>query len=165
MAQPTDQTVRLVWEGMIGVDRMHRYFDYLLQHLQTRETWLRFSAAILSSGALVGFFLSNDWRYMLPICSFLAAALNLWIAERNHVKAASHSLDMQRQLHRLMVEWKKLWADVDSCTDADIRARHDELAVRTARVTEEASSKVPLVKALAERSENETYKYWSEVHA
>lgn len=160
-----NQTVRLVWEGMVGTDRMHRYYGYVLQKLERRNMILRFLAALLSSIALVGFFVANEWQYLLPVCSFVAAAVNLWLAERNYVNAAAHSLDIQRQLHRLMVEWKQLWADIDSQPESDIQTRWKSLADRTARVTEEASSKVPLIQSLAKRSQEEAYTYWSQVHA
>ena len=123
------------------------------------------SAALLSSIALVSFFVSNEWQYLLPVCSFVAAAVNLWLAERNYVTAAAHSLDIQRQLHRLMVEWKQHWADIDGQPESEIQIRWKSLADRTARVTEEVSSKVPLIKSLARRSQEEAYTYWSQVHA
>ena len=160
-----NQTVRLVWEGMVGTDRMHRYYGYVLQSLERRNMILRFSAALLSFVALVSFFVANEWQYLLPVCSFVAAAVNLWLAERNYVNAAAHSLDIQRQLHRLMVEWKQLWADIDSQPESDIQTRWKGLADKTARVTEEASSKVPLIQSLARRSEEEAYAYWSQVPA
>lgn len=160
-----NQTLRLVWEGMVGTDRMHRYYGYVLQRLQRRNMILRFSAALLSFVALVSFFVANEWQYLLPVCSFVAAGVNLWFAERNYVNAAAHSLDIQRQLHRLMVEWKQLWADIDSRPESDIQTRWKGLADRTACVTEEASSKVPLIQSLARRSEEEAYTYWSQVPA
>ena len=157
--------VKLVWEGMVGTDRMVRYYGYVLQNFERRNMVLRLLAAMFSSGALIAFFASNEWQYLLPACSFVAAALNLWPAERNYVTAAAHSLDIQRQLHRLMVEWKELWADIDSQPESELQTRWRSLADRTARVTEEASSKVPLIESLARRSQEEAYTYWSQVHA
>ena len=33
---PTDETVRLIWEGVIGADRMCRYYGYLTVRLIRR---------------------------------------------------------------------------------------------------------------------------------
>lgn len=159
------ETALLVWNSMVGNDRMSRYYGYLaVHHRRSNRIW-RWIAALLSSGAVIAFFFSEDLDFLVPLAFVVAAGLNIWLAESKTTDSLAYCLDIHRQLSRLSVEWKNLWADVYQERDAVIRERWKDLEKQTSTVISEAPAKASLDEKLAIRSEEESYKYWEEVHA
>ena len=48
--QPTDETVRLIWEGAIDADRMCRYYGYLSERLTRLEEMVAIGMVGFSGG-------------------------------------------------------------------------------------------------------------------
>ena len=158
----SDATVRLVWEGLLGTDRVHRYYGYLSHHLEQKHSRLTLLAALSSFAAFAGFLvkLPAPWDTRGPaILLLITAVLNAWVWTQKYPRGISDSIDLHRQLSRLLVEWEDLWADVYRADESQIRARWIDLKQRTNRVTEDAASRVPLIQSLADKSQNEAYSY------
>lgn len=161
--QATPETLKLVWEGMVGNDRMRRYYSYLIKHYQAWNRRLRWIAAILASGPLIAFLYKEKFDNLdtsVSIVFFAAAALNIWLAESRVPESIAHCLDIHRQLSRLDVEWRDLWASVYHDRDDVVRSKWKDLSNQTAAVVSEAPSKASYVKRLASLSEKESYEYW-----
>lgn len=161
MKQASERTVELVWNDLVGTDRVHRYYGYLTQRLEKTTAWLMVIASFCSGGAFFAFLsgLKDPWDNAVAVLTLVTAGLNVWLATKNYSKMVSQSADMHRQLSRLLSEWEELWADVYSLDDTTIRQRWRELERRTSAVTEQAASQVPLVESLARKSQQEAYSY------
>ena len=158
----SDATVRLVWDGLLGADRVHRYYGYLSQHLEQKLSRLTLVATLSASAAFAAFLvkLPDPWDTRGPaILLLVTAILNVWVWTQEYPRAISDCMDMHRQLSRLLVEWEELWADVYGADDSQIRTRWKDLKQRTDRVTEDAASRVPLIQSLVDKSQNEAYSY------
>lgn len=165
MEHATKETALLVWNDMVSNDRMRRYFDYMVARHKRSNRILRWIAAVLSSGAVVAFLFREDLGFLVPVAFVVAAGLNIWLAESKTTDSVAYGLDIYRQLDRLSVEWKDLWADVYRESDSVVRERWKDLASRTSTAIAEAPSKVGYVEKLATRSQEESYEYWRAVHA
>ena len=163
MERASDQTVELVWNDLLGADRLHRYYGYLTQRLERINSMAMVTASFCSGGAFFVFLsgMGPPWSNLIGFLMLVTVALNVWLAARNRSRMVAYSADMQRQLARLLGEWEELWADVYVRDDGTVRERWRELQRRTTAVTERASSRVPLVKSLAIKSEREAYSYRS----
>ena len=165
MEQATKETALLVWNDMVSNDRMRRYYDYMVARHKRSNRILRWIAAVLSSGAVVAFLFREDLGFLVSVAFVVAAGLNIWLAESKTTDSVAYCLDIYRQLDRLSVEWKDLWADVYQESDSVVRERWKDLASRTSTAIADAPSKVGYVEKLATRSQEESYEYWRAVHA
>ena len=163
--QATPETLKLVWDEMVGNDRMRRYYSYLIKHYQARNRCVRWIAAILASGPLIAILYGWNLHTWVPLSFFAAAALNVWLAESRMPESIAHCLDIHRQLSRLDVEWRDLWASAYHDRDDVVRSKWKDLSNQTAAVVSEAPSKASHVKKLANLSEEESYKYWRSASA
>ena len=161
MEQASRETVELVWNELVGADRLHRYYGYLTLHLEKTSAWLLLMAVVCSGGAFFAIVsgLEHPWDKSVAVLTLAAAGLNVWLATKNYARMVAHSSDMHRQLSRLLLEWEELWADVYVSDDETVRSRWRELQRRTSAVTAQAASQVPLVESLAEKSQQEAYSY------
>ena len=50
---PTDDTVRMIWEGVLGADRMCRYYGYLADRLNRLSDLLAIGTVSFSAGAVL----------------------------------------------------------------------------------------------------------------
>ncbi len=160
----TEATVKLVWDGLVCTDRMSRYYGYLVHRLKTRIVWLNTIAAFSAFGA-VWALLQDAPRGVTGGLAATVAFLNLWIAFREYHGGASRSVDLHRQLSRLLAEWEELWADVYKKDDDEIRARWRVLKEKQESIVERAPSDIPYNRSLVEKSECEVYAYRAEAHA
>ena len=118
--QPTDETVRLIWEGMIDADRLSRYYGYLAHRLKRLSE-------LLSIG-IIGFSLATVFSIWSPLPEWLplvtigiAASASILTAVMRYQEKAAYSLDLYRQIERLSTDWLELWADVYKRKDAKLR--------------------------------------------
>ena len=101
------ETIELVWNDMVGADRLHRYYGYLTQRLEKTAAWLLLMASLCSGGACIAFLsgLGHPWDKSVAVLTLVTAGLNIWLATRNYLRMAMCSADMHRQLSRLLPEW------------------------------------------------------------
>ena len=163
MGQVRYETVELVWNDLLGADRLHRYYGYLAERLGKINAWLIVIASSCSGGAFVVFLsdLNPPWNNSVGALILITAGLNVWLATKNYSRMMSHSADMHRQLARLLRDWEELWADVYTSDDASVRARWRDLRQKTLAVTEKAASQVPRIESLVKKSQEEAYSYRS----
>lgn len=162
--QPTDDTVRLIWEEVVDSDRMCRYYGYLSQRLNRVSELLAVGTVGAASGSVLTL-LSRfpDW---VPATAAAAAALaSLVLVIGRFQDRAARSADIRRRLGEVGVDWEALWSDVYARDDAELRAQWRALVRRQAAIIERAPFELPLSKSLARRSEREADRFWTERHA
>lgn len=160
--QPTDDTVRLVWDGMVEADRMCRYYGYLAHRLKRLGELLRVTAIVLVALAL-----SSSIFYRLPgWVAFSAAnlaALSFALSTiRGYSAKAERSVEIFRQLHHAQSDWVLLWNNVWSKDDSELLPAWKKLSEHQGAIVERAPVELPLSRSLARRSEREADEYWSE---
>ena len=160
----TDETVRLIWEGVIGADRMCRYYGYLGNRLRRVGDMVTIGTVGCSAGTvLAALNRLPEWMSLLALAIATVAAIALVVGR--YQEKAARSVDVYRQLERLSIEWESLWNGVSEREDAELRERWSSLSERQAGVLERVPVELPLSKGLARRSEREADRYWTERHA
>ena len=76
-AQPTDETVRMVWEGMVEADRLSRYYGYLAHRLKRLSELLQVAAVVLGALALSSIFYRLPGWIAFSAANFAALAFAL----------------------------------------------------------------------------------------
>ena len=159
--QPTDDTVRLVWDGMVEADRMCRYYGYLAHRLKRLGELLRVSAVVLGALALTSFlYRLPDW-VAFSAASLAAFSLAL-TSVRGYSAKAERSVEIFRQLHHVQTEWELLWNNIWSKDDNVLLPAWKKLSERQGAIIEHAPVELPLSRSLARRSQREAHEYWSE---
>lgn len=160
----SDETVQLIWEGLLDTDGMRRYYGYLAGRLERLSSLLQIGAVGLASGAFLT--LMSHFPPWVPAAAIaLSAIAGTILAFRKYAEKAGRSAEIYRDLARQMHEWERLWADVDSRDDSDLIAAWDDLSTRQAAIVERAPFEVPLSKSLARRSYREADRFWAERYA
>ena len=160
----SDKTVQLIWEGLLDTDGMCRYYGYLAVRLERLSSLLQICAIGFGSGAFLT--LMSHFPAWVPAAAIaLSTIAGIILALQKYLEKAGRCAEIYRNLARQMHEWERLWADVDSRDDADLRAAWDDLSTRQAAIVERAPFEVPLSKSLAGRSYTEADRIWAERHA
>ncbi|MDE0373987.1 MAG: hypothetical protein OXI73_15790 [Rhodospirillales bacterium] len=158
--QPTDDTVRLVWEGMVESDRLSRYYGYLAHRLKRLGELLQVAAVVFGVLALCSIFYRLPGWIAFSAANFAAFSYAL-SSIRGYSAKADRSVEIFRQLHRMQLEWELLWNNVWSKHDDGLLPAWKKLCERQGSILERAPVELPLSRSLARRSENEANEYWS----
>lgn len=162
--QPSDDTVRLIWEGVIGADRMCRYYGYLSARLTRLGELVSIGTVSFSAGAVLAALNQlPDWVSLAALAVSAVAGVAMIIG-RFHEKAA-RSVDLYRQIARLSTDWEDLWSGVYEREEEELRAAWRRLSQQQRMVLERAPTDVPLWAGLALRSQREADEYWTQRHA
>ena len=161
---PTDDTVRLIWEGAIGADRMCRYYGYLSERLTRLGEMVAIGTVSFSGGAVLAV-LNHlpDWISLAALAAAAVAGAALVIG-RFQEKAA-RSVDLYRQIARLSADWEDLWSGVYERDEAELREAWRRLSRQQQAILERAPAEVPLWEGLALRCQREADEYWAQRHA
>lgn len=161
---PTDETVRLIWEGVIGADRMCRYYGYLTVRLIRRGELLSIGtvgfSAVAALAVLAGL---PEWVSLAAIAAATVAVLVAAVGR--YPQKAARSGEVHRALGPLAAEWEALWSGVYGRDEADLRSAWIDLARRQGAVLERVPVELPVWNRLALRSERESDEYWTQRHA
>ena len=159
--QPTSDTVRLVWEGMVETDRLFRYYGYLAQRLKRLGELLQVAAVVLGVLALSSIFYRLPGWIAFSAANFAVLAFALSTI-RGYSTKANRSVEMFQQLGRLQTDWELLWNNVWSKNDFELLSAWEKLCERQGAIIERAPVELPLSTSLARKSQNEAHEYWSE---
>ncbi len=160
----TDESVRHVWAGVLGSDRMCRYYGYLAHRMKRIGDLLAIGTISGSAGAVVAV-LSHlpEWTSLLAM-AIVGVASIAQLVGRYHEKAA-RSADVYRQMEGFSIEWEDLWNGVYEREDEALREDWRRLSERQAAVLERVPVELPLAEGLARRSEREADRYWTRRYA
>jgi hypothetical protein len=153
----------MVWHGLVDSDRLHRYYGYLADKYSKQESRLSWACIFLSSGAVVSV-LSNH-PYWAAALAVLVALFNAWLVIAKLSKRALSSASRQQRFGELQLEWERLWSEVSTMEDDEIRQRWKELSDRANTITEYSSVELSLDRRLRKRSEEEAYSVRSTQHS
>ena len=163
MTQTTDETVRLIWEGVIDADRLSRYYGYLAHRLSRLSELLSIGIVTCSLGGV--FTLLSPLPQWVPLITIgIAAGASMLSAVMSYQQKAAYSGELYRQMERLSTDWLDLWSDVYNRDDAELRDAWLNLSRRQQTVLERAPIELPLSNGLALRSRRETEQYWTMRH-
>ena len=155
MKMPSQESVRLVWNGLLDADRLHRYYGYLAGRLESTERLLSWACIVLTSGTVVTA-LSNH-PYWASTLGALATGFNIYLLIAKLSKRTWYSASRQQRFSELLVDWEKLWSELSSMEDDEIRRRWNELSARANAITENCAAELPLNKKIHQRSAEEAY--------
>ena len=159
-SQPSDETVRMVWEGMVEADRLSRYYGYLAHRLKRLSELLPVAAIVLGVLMLSSIFYRLPGWIAFSAANFAALAFALSML-RGYSAKADRSVEIFQQLNRLQSEWELLWNNVWSKNDDDLLSAWEKLCERQENIVERAPVELPLSRSLTRRSPNEAHEYWS----
>lgn len=162
--QPTDETVRLIWEGVIGADRMCRYYGYLTVRLSRLGELLAVGTVSFSLAAVLTVLNGlPEWVSLAAIA--VAAITGVVMAVGRYPQKAARSGEVYRALGPLATEWEALWSTVYDRDDADLHSAWSDLSRRQRAVLERVPVELPVWNGLALRSECEADEYWTKRYA
>ena len=162
--QPTDDTVRMIWEGVLGADRMCRYYGYLAARLSRLGDLLTIGTVSFSAGAVLTVLKQlPEWVSLTAIAA--AAVAGAVMAVGRYPQRAARSGEVYRALGPLATEWEELWASVHERDDAELRMACSQLSRKQRAVLDRVPGELPVLKGLALRSERETDEYWTSRYA
>ncbi len=161
---PTDDTVRLIWEGTIGADRMCRYYGYLSTRLTRLGEMVAIGTVSFSGGAVLAV-LNHLPGWISLVALAVGAVAGVAMVVGRFQEKAARSADLYRQISRLSRDWRDLWAGVYERDEAELREAWRRLSQRQEAILERAPAEVPLWAGLALRSQREADEYWTQRHA
>ena len=167
----TEQTRHDIWDEMLDVTRLVRYYEALadkhrLYYFLIRGTLV--VSALIGSAALLNLlkFISQDIQEIIAtFAGFVLALVTAWDIVANHARKAAVSHAISRECSLLEIEWKELWAIVNShqSDDSVVREKNRQLANRLTEVTVWAGdADIRENRKLNEECESEAYKVMRE---
>ena len=157
--QPTSDTVRLIWEGMVEANRLSRYYGYLAHRLKRLGEFLQVAAVVLGVLTLSSIFYRLPGWIAFSAANFAALAFALSMI-RGYSAKAERIVEMFQQLGPLQTEWELLWNNVWSKNDFELLAAWKKLCERQGAIIDRAPVELPLSTSLARKSQNEAHEYW-----
>lgn len=162
--QPTDDSVRMIWEGVLGADRMCRYYGYLADRLSRLGGLLAIGTVSFSAGAVLTVLNQlPDWVSLVSIAA--AAVAGVVMAVGRYPQKAARSGEVYRALGPLATEWEELWSSVYERDETELRTACGRLSRQQRAVLERVPGELPVWKGLARRSEREADEYWTSRYA
>ena len=167
----TEQTRHDIWDEMLDVTRLVRYYEALadkhrLYYFLIRGTLV--VSALIGSAALLNLlkFISQDIQEIIAtFAGFVLALVTAWDIVANHARKAAVLHAISRECSLLEIEWKELWAIVNShqSDDSVVREKNRQLANRLTEVTVWAGdADIRENRKLNEECEFEAYKVMRE---
>ena len=165
----TEQTQNDVWQDLLDVARLVRYYEALADRHQRNHSLLRFLLLVPAAGS-IGTLLELLPAFTQHIAAGLVALLVAWdfISDYGKKTAVLHAIS--HECRALEIEWRELWAAVyDSGADAneaEARRKNQHLAQKLSEVTGWADqANIRKNKKLNEECEELTYKVMRARHA
>ena len=160
MTQSTDDTVRLIRQGMIDSEQQCRYYRYLAQRLRRRGEFL---SIVIVSGSLGALFtiLSPLPRWApLSILGIVIGSV-LVAAGMQFEKKTVFSGDLYRHMQKLSSEWSELYSDAGRRKDEELREAWRSLSERQRSALLYSPLELPQLYRLMRRCRNEAVEYLS----
>ena len=160
MAQPTDDSVRWIRQGMIDSEQLSRYYGYLAQRFQRLTDVL---GMVTVCGALGALFTTVSplpkWVSLATLGIVIAAVLVT--AVMRFEKKAAFSGDLYRQMQLLCSEWSELYSDAGQRKDEELREAWRSLSERQRAALLYSPLELPQSNRLMKRCRLEAVEYRS----
>ena len=159
MAQPSDETVRLIRQGMIDTDQQCRYYRYLAQRLRRLGEIL---GIVTVSGSLAALFTIVSplprWAPLTALGITMAATTSASVLRYQH--KAARCAQLHRQLTPLVTEWQDLFSGIDERDDAELRNSCRNLSQQQTALLN-SPDELPQSNSLMLRCRREAGEYWA----
>ena len=135
-AMVSDQTRNAVWQEILDVARLVRYYEALADRHRFRHSMIRFLLLAAAAGGIAALL-----ELLPPVAQLVAgglvALLVVWDFISNYAKKAAVLHAISLECSYLENEWRELWLDINNGTtdEDDARNRNNRLARRIADVT------------------------------
>ena len=159
-----DATVRLIWEDVLDIDRMRRYYGYLANRLGVVNDLLVMVSMAAALGGLAAL-LARFPEWVPATVAAGSAASSTLLAVGRFQQEASLCSEIYMQVGRIAGDWQDLWSEIDVADDESLRAAWNDLSRRQGVAVERAPSEVPYWRWLARRCEREADQYWTARYA
>ena len=125
-----------VWQELLDVARLNRYYEQLRKKHRTIELVLGGVLLVCATGGVANLFdLFPKWVTLILNAAIGITVVITFIGDFSS-KRATLTL-VQKECAKLEFEWEKLWADANSglITVDDLKARNNSLAAQLSEVT------------------------------
>ena len=143
-AATTDNTRRLVWIGLLNVNRQVRYYGELSDRYSKKSKRLLILLAVAGSVEAtlvltVGDPLSGAWKLLIFIFAAAIAALSIWAAIEDYAKKAAVLRGINLECSYLETEWEDLWNRIHRIDDDSTLRENRRLNERLIAITSRSS--------------------------
>lgn len=161
-AQPTDDTVRLIWNELVESDRMCRYYGYLAHRLKKLDELLRLTTVIAALTGCVA--MIADLPIWVAFTALAFAVLSFVLSTaRDYSAQALQSTEIFQQLGKIQLEWELLWNNIRTKDDDALLSSWMKLRKRQHAVVERVPGELPLSASLSRKAQSEAYDYYSAI--
>ena len=134
----TEQTRNAVWQELLDVARLVRYYEALSDRHRRNHIIVRFLLLVAAASGIAAL-LDQLPAIAQLIAGGLIAVLVVWDFVSDYAKKAAVLHVISLECSALEVEWRELWADINdnesNTTDAEARGKNRKLALRISEVT------------------------------
>ena len=163
----TEQTRKDVWQELLDVARLVRYYEALSDRHRRNHFILRFLLLAAASSGIAAL-LDILPASVQSIASGLIALFVVWDFLADYAKKAAVLHAVSLECSTLEIEWRELWADVNKrdLDDADARHKNQRLARRVLEVTGRAGhADIKEDRKLNEKCEKDAYRVMRDRYA
>ena len=140
-----------IWNGMVGAERLSRYYGYLATRFRRRHRILSVTVALCSFVAAVLLLVNvSDW--FSAGLFLVVAGGTVWGSYADYSKKSAIAENMSKQFGGLAVSWRQLWF---KWYLSDVADRAEELERAGSQITE---SEIDIDESLNIRCDDEAYK-------
>ena len=130
----SDQTRNTIWQGLLDMARLVRYYESLADRHRRKHFWIRvvlLAAAASGIAALLDLFP----EVVQIVAGGLVALCVVWDFVSDYAKKAAILHAISIECSALEVEWQDLWGDLENIDDTEARQRNTRLSRRLNEVT------------------------------
>lgn len=143
-AETTDNTRRLVWIGLLNVNRQVRYYGELSDRYSKKSKRILILLAIAGSVEATLVLTAEPpfpgaWKSLIVIFAAAIAALSIWAAIEDYATKAAVLRGINLECSYLETEWEDLWNRVHRIDDDLALQENRRLNERMIAITSRAS--------------------------
>lgn len=163
----SEQTRNDVWQELLDVTRLVRYYGALSDRHRRNHTAVRFLLLAAAAGGIAAL-LDLLPQIVQLVAGGLIALLVAWDFVSDYAKKAAvlHTIDIECGL--LEIEWRELWNEANDpeASDAEVREKNRRLAERISYVTARAGdADIPENRKLNEECAKAAYRVVADQYA
>lgn len=130
----TEQTRNAIWQELLDVARLVRYYEALSDQHRRNHLIIRFLLLAAAAGGIAALL------DLLPAMAQLVAGgvialLVAWDFVSDYAKKAAILHAISTECSAMEIEWQALWLELENISDADARRENTRLSRRIADVT------------------------------
>jgi hypothetical protein len=130
----SDQTRNAIWQELLDVARLVRYYEALADRHRRLHRIIRFLLLAAAASGVVT--LLNLLPVLIQsLAGGLIALLVVWDVLGDYARKAAVLHAISLECSHLEVEWQNLWGELETISDTEARRRNTSLAQRIAEIT------------------------------